>query len=70
MPSLVRDVDLWYLYVDLSAIYVDVSDIYVDLSLIHLLEKWILKTRSCPINAIHITTKLSDKSTSLSAKST
>ena len=51
-------VDLSDLYVVLSDLYVDLSDLYVDLSLIHLLEN-----NSCPINAIKMTTKLSDKST-------
>ena len=46
-------------YVDL---YVVLLDLYVDLSLIHLLENKILKTCSCPDNAIQII-KLSDKST-------
>ena len=47
-------------YVDFSDLYVDSSDLYVDFSFV---SKWILKTCSCPINAIQITTKLSDKST-------
>ena len=51
-------------YADLLDLYVDLSDFCVDLSLnIHLLEKRILKTCSCLIDAIQITTKLSDKST-------
>ena len=56
-------VDLSDLYVVLSDLYVDLSDLFVDLSLIHLLENVILKTCSCPNNAIQITTILSDKST-------
>ena len=56
-------VDLPDLHVVLSDLNVDSPDIYVDLELIHLLENKSLKTRSGPINAIQITTKISDKST-------
>ena len=44
----------------LSDLYVYLSDLYFDLSLIHLLQEF-LRMISCPINAIQITTKFSDK---------
>ena len=50
-------------YSDLSDLHVELSDLRVDLSLIHLLENKNFKTCSCAVNAIQITTKLSDKST-------
>ena len=50
-------------YVNLSDNDVDLSDLYVDLSLIHFLENKSQKTCSCSVNAMQITTKLSDKST-------
>ena len=46
-----------------SDLYVDLPDLNVDLSLIHLLKNNSLKTCSCPVNAIQITTNLSDKLT-------
>ena len=55
--------DLPDLHVVLSDLNVDSPDIYVDSELIHLLENKSLKTRSGQINAIQITTKISDKST-------
>ena len=51
-------VDLSDLYVVLSDLYVDLSDLYVDLSVIHL-----FYTCYSPVNAIQITTTLSDKLT-------
>ena len=66
-------VDLSDLYVDSSVIYVDLSDHYVDLSEKYHHNYWLNILFSYPVNATNchlLVDLISDKSTSLSDKST